>query len=195
MEDENIPPDQLPLPEQPRQPEATPPPQGVAPPAGQELLYPAVMSAICSGVLSGVPLLNAGCCLWMAGGGILAVYFFELKHGRPLVRLGDGARLGLITGFFGFFVAFFVNLFSQILIYRGFAKLLDKYREQMAATPIGSDPQAKDFLVWAMTPMGMAVLFLMGTVFFFFIFVTLSTAGGAIGVKALGAGAREKRSE
>lgn len=178
--DEPIPPD----PEIP--PEPVPlPSMGVAPPTAQELLYPAFMAAICSGVLSGVPLLNIGCCLWTAGGGLLAVYFFELKHGRPLIRLADGARLGLITGFFGFFVSFFVNLFSQLLIHRGISRLLDNYREQLSKTPIGSDPQSKDFLAWAMTPGGIAVLFLMGTIMFFFFFVILSTAGGAIGVKTL----------
>ena len=72
------------------QPPAPPPAGvGVAPPTGQEFLYPAFMAAICSGVLSGVPVLNIGCLLWMTGGGTLAVYFFEQKHGRPLLRTAD----------------------------------------------------------------------------------------------------------
>jgi hypothetical protein len=160
-------------------------PAGVAPPTGQELLYPAFMAAICAGVLSGVPVLNTGCCLWMSGGGVLAVYFFELKTGRPLTRLGDGARLGTITGFFGFFVAFFVNLFSQILIYRGISGVLERYHEEIARMPVSPDPQSKEMLAWALTPAGMAGLFITGTILFFLFFVTLSTAGGAVGVKAL----------
>ncbi len=180
--DEQIPPS----PEIPPEPEPPPPPvMGVAPPSAQEFMYPAFMAAICSGVLSGVPLLNIGCCLWTAGGGVLADYFFELKHGRPLTRVADGARLGLITGFFGFFIAFFVNLLSQVLIHRGLSNQVDNYREQLARSPMATDPQSKEFLAWAMTPGGIAVLFLMGTILFFIFFVILSTAGGAIGVRAL----------
>ena len=181
-------------PEQPVPPEVVPTgvapssasaPALQAPPTGQELLYPAFMAAICAGVLSGVPVLNTGCCLWMAGGGVLAVYFFELKTGRPLTRLGDGARLGTITGFFGFFLAFFVNLLSQILIYRGIGGTLERYRQEIEKMPVSPDPQSKEMLAWALTPAGMAALFLTGTILFFLFFVLLSTAGGAVGVKAL----------
>lgn len=172
------------------QPPAFPAPEipgsttGPAPALGQELLYPAFMAGICAGVLSGVPLINACCCLWMVGGGMLAVYFFLLKHGRPLTNPRDGARLGLLTGFFGFFVGFFVNVFSQILIHRGVQAFIVRYREALEKSAAKADPQAKEALAWATSPGGMATLFIVTTVIFFLLFIVLSTAGGILGVRA-----------
>jgi hypothetical protein len=168
-------------------PPIPPPPPGPAVPApasGQEYLYPAFMAAICAGALAGVPVLNIGCCLWMVGGGILAVYFFEQKHGRPLTRLGDGSRLGTMTGFFGFFLAFFINLFSQILIFRGLGGMFDAYRRQLERYPWPPGPQAAETKAWALSSTGMAFFFIFGAILFFFAFVILSTLGGVIGVKA-----------
>ncbi len=143
------------------------------------------MASICSGVLSGVPVLNLGCPIWMIGGGVLAVYFFDLKHARPLVRLADGARLGMITGFFGFFFYFFVNLLSQLLIMRGPQRMLEAYRQAIEKYPMPPGPEADQLKVFVSTPGGMAALFVLGAIFSFITFVLLSTAGGAIGVKAL----------
>ncbi len=118
------------------------PAPGAPPPSGKEFLYPAFMAAICSGALSGVPVLKVGCLLWMVGGGMLAVYFFEQKHGRPLLRAADGARLGMMTGFFGFFFGFFVNLFSQLLIFRGFGGVIKAYRSQIEKSPMPPGPDS-----------------------------------------------------
>jgi hypothetical protein len=166
------------------EPPPAPSPQGTVPPTGQEFLYPAFMAAICAGVLSGVPLLNLGCLIWIVGGGMLAVYFFEQKHGRPLVRLADGARLGMITGFFGFFFYFFVNMLSQLLIMRGPRGVLEAYRQVIEKYPMPPGPEAEQLKAFASTPGGMAVLLVIGAIFSFIAFVLLSTAGGALGVRA-----------
>ena len=170
------------------QPESRPPELPVfrprqAHPTGQELLYPAFMAGVCSGALSGVPLINICSCLWMLGGGMLAVYFFRLKNGWALPNPGDGARLGMLTGFFGFFLAFFINVFSQLLIHRGVQGFLARYREQVQRSPAASDPQSRELMAWALTPTGMAALFIAGTIVFFAFFVGLSTVGGALGVR------------
>lgn len=172
------------LPSSDEQP-APSPPAGVAPPTGHEFLYPAFFAAICSGVLSGVPVLDLGCLLWMTGGGALAVYFYSEKHGRPLVRPSDGARLGMITGFFGFFFGFFVKIFSQLLIFRGLSHVVDAYKDQIEHYEMPPGPEAAQLKSWAMTSEGMAFFFVLGAIFYFIIFVLLSTVGGAVGVKAL----------
>ena len=167
----------------PQPPEPAPLPPGLASPTGEELLYPAFMAGICAGALSGVPLINVFCCLWMVGGGMLAVYFFYLKTGRGLPSPADGARLGLLTGLFGFLVAFFVNVLSQLLIHRGVQGAMARYREQIQKSPLGSDPQSKELLAWALTPAGTAGLFLTGMIIFFAVFLALSTVGGVLGVR------------
>ncbi len=174
---------------EPLEPSPPPPPPysgptGVVPPTGHEFLYPAFMAAICSGVLSGVPVLNLGCPIWMIGGGVLAVYFFEQKHARPLMRLADGARLGMMTGFFGFFFYFFVNLLSQLLIMRGPQRMIEAYRQVVEKYPMPPGPEAEQLKAYVSTAGGMAVLFVMGAIFSFVAFVLLSTAGGAIGIRA-----------
>ncbi len=156
-----------------------------APFTAQELAYPAIMAGICAGVLSGVPLINICCCLWMAGGGMLAVYFFYLKAGQPLTNIRDGTRLGMLTGFFGFLVALFVNIFSQLMIHRGIHGVISRYREQIEKSPMASDPQSRDLLAWALTPTGMVGLFLTGMLIFLIAFLMLSAVGGALGVRLM----------
>jgi hypothetical protein len=170
------------MPDEPQLPETPPGPPEIAPAAGHEYLSPAFMAAICAGVLTGVPVLNLLCCLWMIGGGALAVHFFRLIHGRPLVRLGDGARLGTITGFFGFFVAFFVNLFSQLLIHRGASGFLARFRESLERS-LPSDPQQRAALEWAKTAGGTAIILALASILVFVVFVLCSTAGGALAAK------------
>ena len=153
---------------------------GAGPPsnAAGDYLKPAFWAGICAGVLSGVPLLSAGCCLWMAGGGTLAVYFFQLQNSFPLRRPGDGARLGMLAGFFGFLVASIVNVSSQLLLFRGWEKFTTVLRRQLEQT-LPKDPQGKEALAWAMTTDGLITMIVLGALMFLTLFVLLSMAGGA----------------
>src|ERR1035438_6245732 len=119
-----------------------------------DYLQPAFWAGFCSGVLTGVPVLSAGCCLWMAGGGTLAVYFFQLMNGRSLQRPADGARLGMITGMFAILVWSGVSLLANVLISRGFWNFVNSFNEQLQQS-MPNTPESRQFLAWFATTDGM----------------------------------------
>jgi len=166
--------------------EPSPAPSGQGP-VQADYLYPAFWAGVCSGVLTGVPLLSEACCLWMTGGGMLAVYFFHLKNGFLLKKPGDGARLGLFTGIFGGLISVVVNFGSQLLLSRGFSNMLQAFRDQIKQMQqtMPADPGAKEAMAWAMTTEGTVSLMILGSLMVCVLFMLLSTAGGALGVRTL----------
>jgi hypothetical protein len=146
--------------------EATPAPT----PAVPNYVYPAFWAGFCSGVLSGVPILNEGCCLWISGAGTLAVYFFQLKNGYNLKRVSDGARLGAFTGFWGFLFSTIVGFGSQVLLRRGVGNLIAAFHEQMQAS-MPTDPQTKEAVAWAMTKEGTVSLLVVGATMYCVIYM------------------------
>lgn len=66
-------------------------------------LQPAVLGGLFIGVLSALPIINLGncvCCLWVVGGGALAVYLMQQNHPFA-VQAADGALVGLLAGAIG----------------------------------------------------------------------------------------------
>jgi hypothetical protein len=64
---------------------------------------PALYAGLAIGVLSALPLVNLGncvCCLWVVGGGALAVYLMQQNHPFA-VQAADGALVGLLSGLIG----------------------------------------------------------------------------------------------
>lgn len=64
---------------------------------------PAVYAGLAIGVLSALPLVNLGnclCCLWVVGGGALAVYLMQQNYPYS-VQAADGALVGLLSGLLG----------------------------------------------------------------------------------------------
>ena len=66
-------------------------------------LQPALYGGLFIGVLSALPLVNAGnccCCLWVLMGGALAV-FLRQQNTPVAVTAAEGALVGLLAGLFG----------------------------------------------------------------------------------------------
>jgi hypothetical protein len=66
-------------------------------------LQPAIFGGLFIGVLSALPVINLGnclCCMWVIGGGGLAVYLMQQNYPYA-VQAADGALVGLIAGFIG----------------------------------------------------------------------------------------------
>jgi len=66
-------------------------------------LQPALYAGLAIGVLSALPFVNLGncvCCLWIVGGGALAVYLMQQNHPYPITA-ADGALVGLLAGMIG----------------------------------------------------------------------------------------------
>ena len=66
-------------------------------------LQPALFGGLFIGVLSALPIINLGnclCCMWVIGGGALAVYLMQQNH--PFALQGaDAALVGLLAGLIG----------------------------------------------------------------------------------------------
>ena len=66
-------------------------------------LQPALFGGLFIGVLSALPIINLGnclCCMWVVGGGALAVYLMQQNYPFA-VQASDGALVGLLAGFIG----------------------------------------------------------------------------------------------
>jgi hypothetical protein len=63
-------------------------------------LQPALYGGLFMGVLCALPFVNVCCCLWMIGGGMIAVYLMQQNYPYA-IRAADGALVGLLAGVFG----------------------------------------------------------------------------------------------
>jgi hypothetical protein len=66
-------------------------------------LQPALLGGLFIGVLSTLPIINLGncvCCMWVIGGGALAVYLMQQNYPYA-VSAADGAFVGLLAGVVG----------------------------------------------------------------------------------------------
>lgn len=75
-------------------------------------LQPALWGGLFIGVLSGMPIVEAGnfcCCLWVVSGGVLAVWLAQQNTPYGLTA-AEGALLGLTAGLIGAVIAFPINL-------------------------------------------------------------------------------------
>lgn len=133
-------------------------------------------------IASMIPILNCGCCFWMLAGGALAVVLYSKKFG-PLGS-GDGAKLGAITGLFGFGIYAVLNA-GHLLILRmmgrtnAFRDQMQKaIEESMARNP---NPDAQAMMERFMTDSGMVIIVVLSMVVMFFAFTAFSALGGIIG--------------
>jgi hypothetical protein len=97
------------------------------PPKAQPALY----AGIAIGILSGLPVVNLGnciCCLWVVGGGALAVYLMQQEHPYP-VTAADGALVGLMAGAIGGIIAAVVAIPMAMMMGGVQQRLLERLAE------------------------------------------------------------------
>jgi hypothetical protein len=73
---------------------------------------PALYAGLAIGVLSGLPIISIGncvCCMWVVGGGALAVYLMQKEHPYA-VGAADGALVGLMAGALGGIVGAIISI-------------------------------------------------------------------------------------
>ncbi|HXS93547.1 MAG TPA: zinc ribbon domain-containing protein [Candidatus Limnocylindrales bacterium] len=152
-------------------PPETPHPARVAPPSFRNpvALKIALMLAFGATVLMFLPLLN-----WLAAG-FFAAFFYRRKTGSFLA-VGDGVRLGWMTGVLTFPMA----AVEQTMVMM--SGRLGNVEEQMKSLP-GQDPQmVHQMAQFFQTGPGLVLMLSI-----LFVFVTLLTiAGAAIGAKLVG---------
>ncbi len=119
--------------------------------------------------------------LWMIAAGALAVVLYLRRVPHRALSAGMGARLGAISGLFGFGIFAFLSSL-ELLLERDNGKvreLLQQVLQQSLAR--NSDPAVQASLQRLMTPEGLALLFTLGMILFLAAFVLLSSLGGALG--------------
>lgn len=150
----------------------------------------ALLTGIAAGLLSAVPIVSLGCCLWIFGAGALSAFLYQKRTPLTPVTPGMGMRIGALTGVFGFLVNAIVTTLTFV-VFRNSNDFRQAMQEQMskqlAATP---DPRAQQmmqqFMDWMTTPAGMATFLIIVLLVLAVVFVLFSAAGGALGISMFG---------
>jgi zinc ribbon protein len=133
-------------PQEPPEPDEPPAPPRPAPPLPDlNFVQPALTGGLFLGLLSSVPIISAGCCIWvLLGGGIAAVL---LTRQRPLLSIsyGDGAFVGVMSGLFGAVIGTIVQLAFRAIT----APLAADQQQQLEKLmdQIGLEGGMRDFLL------------------------------------------------
>jgi uncharacterized membrane protein (UPF0136 family) len=73
------------------------------------MFAPALIGGAVAGILTGIPLVNCFCCLWIVGGGVIAAYFLH-KNSTVDLKAGDGAIVGVFAGMVAAVIAFLISI-------------------------------------------------------------------------------------
>jgi hypothetical protein len=144
------------------------------------VFMPALVGGAVAGILSGIPLLNCLCCLWIIGGAILASYL-AVKDSTVSLKASDGAVVGAFTGIFAAFIRLFLSIPFRAVEFALFRKIMERLSEYVPETP----SEWKDIFSLGAGPISMAGL-LLGLVLSAAIFAVLGALGGIIGMALFG---------
>ena len=144
------------------------------------VFMPALIGGAVAGILSGIPVLNCLCCLWIIGGAILASYL-AAKDSPVSLKAGDGAVVGAFTGIFAAFIRLFLSIPFRAVEFALFRKIMERLSEYVPETP----SEWKDVFSLGEGPISMAGL-LLGLVLSAAIFAVLGALGGIIGMALFG---------
>lgn len=121
------------------------------------------------------PLLNITCCLWLLGGGALAVYLLDKQRPGGLTY-GDGALVGLFSGVFAAILGTLIGIPLRLMQTEELQRAADQFQQQSAQMP----PGVRDALLQLMTPGINLTVILIGLVFGLIINSIFMTGAGAL---------------
>ncbi|MEA2005219.1 MAG: hypothetical protein U9O50_03040 [Acidobacteriota bacterium] len=144
------------------------------------MFMPALIGGTVAGLLSGIPLLNCLCCLWIIGGAMLSAYLFS-KDSPIVLSAGDGAILGIFSGI----IAAVVNSVISIPLHAAnlafIQGLIERVAEYSDEFPSGWETLFERSISEASFPMFMLSLMMSAI-----IFAALGALGGIIGISIFG---------
>lgn len=144
-----------------------------------EYLTPALIAGAVSGILSGIPLLNCLCCLWIIGGSALAARILAGRTDGALTS-GDGAIVGAMTGIVAAVVQALMGIPLRTFNMEFARRLVERMAEFADEMPSGWETW---FDRGAGTSPG---LFFLGLFLSAAVFAALGVLGGVIGVSLFG---------
>ena len=148
----------------------------------------ALLTGLIAALLTAMPYVGFGCCLWMLGTGALAVGLYQRRVPAVYVTPGMGMRIGALSGTIAFVVTAFWSVFQFIRDNQQFRSV---FTEQMEKTISSNpDPRAQEIMRHFMnnlnTPQGLATFFVLILIIMAVVFVIISAAGGALGASMFG---------
>jgi len=157
----------------------------------------ALLSGVGAGLLSSVPFISIGCCLWMLGAGAVCVSLYQKRVPGTLITPGMGMKLGAVAGLFGFAVNAVLSTASFVALRSGATfrqAMQDQMQKQMASNP---DPKVQAMmermLDWISSPQGAATMIVASLLMMGVVFVIFTAAGGALGASMSRGSRRELR--
>jgi hypothetical protein len=140
------------------------------------MFVPALIGGVIAGILSGIPIVNCLCCLWIIGGGILAAYFLT-KESHVVLTAGDGAIVGIFTGIIAAIVQAVVNIPFRAVSEKLVQGIMDRFSQYYDEMPSGWESWLEDgdfegSIVWTILGLVVSVI----------IFSALGALGGIIGI-------------
>ncbi|HEX8893755.1 MAG TPA: hypothetical protein VF783_10550 [Terriglobales bacterium] len=142
-----------------------------------------VLCGLIAAVLTAVPGISMGCCLWLLGAGALSVFLYQRRLPAAFVTPGMGMRIGAVSGVVGFVASTFWLVLQFAKNSQEFRTALEEQMEKSIGT--NPDPRAQDLLRQFMntlnTPQGLATFFVLILVVMAIAFVVFTAAGGALG--------------
>jgi len=150
----------------------------------------ALLAGAGAAVLTAVPFVSLGCCLWMLGAGALSVALYQRRAPGTPITPGMGMKLGALAGVFGFAISAVITTVSFVTFRSNsdFRRAMQEQMEkQMASNP---DPKVQEMvqhmLAWMATPQGAATLVVLVLIVMAVVFVLFCSAGGALGASMFG---------
>ena len=150
----------------------------------------ALLAGAGAAILSAIPIVSLGCCLWTLGAGAVSVGLYQRRVQGTLITPGMGMKLGALAGVFAFVIHAIVNTVSFVA-FRSSSEFRRALQEQMDKQLANSpDPRAQQIMRqmfdWINTPQGMATFMVLILVLLAVMFVVFTAAGGALGASMFG---------
>jgi hypothetical protein len=152
--------------------------------AWPQALPSASQAGLIAAMLMIIPL-GASFGLGMLAAGFLSVLFYRRRVFHVNLTSGLGARLGALSGLFGFGIFATLTALETAIFHSGGelrAALMQAVEQAASRNP---DPQAQQLLGYLKTPQGLVLVMILGLVVMFFLFLILSSLGGVLGAVTL----------
>lgn len=143
----------------------------------------AFLSGLIAAVLTIVPVVSMGCCLWLLGAGALAVFLYQRRIPGAFVTPGMGMRIGAVSGVIAFVIVATWSTVTFTANSEAFrSATLDQMDKFFTAYPNPRAPEMMQQLTATLnSPQGLASYFVLSLVIMAIVLVVFSAAGGALG--------------
>jgi hypothetical protein len=143
-------------------------------------LQPALFGGLFIGVLSALPIINLGnclCCMWVIGGGALAVYLMQQNY--PFAVQGaDAALVGLLAGLIGGALDGLLVIPLAMAFGPTEQRIIQRALESSQDVP----PEVRNMFDHLATSGALGVMAIVGVIFRAIVFGVIAMLGGLLGL-------------